>query len=302
MRSNKKLAAIRGLEASLMKHDESEDEGDGNKNLSDREKNLADLLDRKKNPLPENISEYVQKARDELKQYEEQKEYFEKRRKREIVLELIDLLEQYAYPKEWLRLIIAQELGDYISTSYIEKILAEKYPDKEKKKVKEQSTRQLTEIPQNDDMIPIEVSTTGESLVYDDNDEPGSTEPYDKHQLSQGCVPGEVPTGFKTDLERQTEEGRREIFRTLQKQVNDLQTKCYQLDQLVKEGLVWKEKYNQLHQEFSPYRNKVIKGTAQIEFGSEFLPVKIEYSFNTNQFSARIPEEVIDRILGAVRR
>ena len=54
-----------------MKHDESQDEGDGNKNLSDREQDLADLLDRTKNPLPENISEYVQKARDELKRYEE---------------------------------------------------------------------------------------------------------------------------------------------------------------------------------------------------------------------------------------
>ena len=84
MRSNKKLTAIRGLEASLMKHDESQDEGDGNKNLSDREKDLTDLLDREKNPLPENISEYVQKARDELKRYEEQKEFYEKRRKKEI--------------------------------------------------------------------------------------------------------------------------------------------------------------------------------------------------------------------------
>ena len=85
MRSNKKLAAIRGLEANLMKHDETQDEGDGNKNLSDREQDLIDRLDRKKNPLPENISEYVQKARDELKRYEEQRKFYEERRKREIV-------------------------------------------------------------------------------------------------------------------------------------------------------------------------------------------------------------------------
>ena len=99
-----------------MKYDESQDEGGGNKNLSDREKDLADLLDRKKNPLPKNISEYVQKARDELKRYEENKKYYEKRRKREIVLELVDLLEEYNCLKDWLVFIIAQELGDYIST------------------------------------------------------------------------------------------------------------------------------------------------------------------------------------------
>ena len=94
-----------------MKHDESQDEGDGNKNLSDREQDLTDRLDRKKNPLPENISEYVQKARDELKRYEEQKKFYEKRRKKEIVLGLVDLLEEHDYPKEWLRLIISRELG-----------------------------------------------------------------------------------------------------------------------------------------------------------------------------------------------
>jgi len=47
-----------------------------------------------------NISEYVQKARDELKQYEEQKKFYEKRRKREIILELVDLLEEHDYPKK----------------------------------------------------------------------------------------------------------------------------------------------------------------------------------------------------------
>ena len=39
--------------------------------MSDREQDLADLLDKTKNQLLENISEYVQRARDELKRYEE---------------------------------------------------------------------------------------------------------------------------------------------------------------------------------------------------------------------------------------
>ena len=239
MRSNKKLAAIRGLEASLKKHDESQDEGDRTKNLSDRERDLTDRLDREKNPLPENISEYVQKARDELKRYEEQKKFYEKRRKKEIVLGLVDLLEEHDYPKEWLRLIISQELGDYISTSYIEKIVAEKYPD-EKKKVKEECTGQLTEIPQNDDKIPIEVSTTGENILGVDERDPGNTTPCSYMTIDTSTK--ETPKEFKTDLERQAEEGTREIVRTLQTQVRGLQAKCYQLDQLAKEGSMWKAK------------------------------------------------------------
>lgn len=271
--------------------------GERNKSLSDQEKDLSRRLDRENNPLPQNITEYVQKVRDELKQYEEQKEYFEKRRKREIVLELIDLLEQYAYPKEWLRLIVAQELGDYISTSYIEKILTEKYPDKEKKKVKEESTRQLREIPQIDDKIPIEVSTTGESVVGNDDDLSNANS-YDSNHTSR-----EVPDRkFKTELERQAEEGTRHIVKTLQKQNRDLQRKCYQLDQLTQESSIWKQKCVQLQQELNSYENKIIKRTAQIEFGSEFLPVKIEYSFKTSQFSAKIPQEVIGQLLAALKR
>jgi hypothetical protein len=109
---------------------------------------------------------------------------------------------------------------------------------------------------------------------------------------------GEVATDrFKTVLELQAEEGTRKIVRTLQKQVRDLKTRCYQLDQLAQEGSLWKEKYTQLQQEFRSFKNKIIKGSAQIEFGSEFVPIKIEYSFSANQFSARIPEEVIKRIL-----
>ena len=60
---------------------------------------------------------------------------------------------------------------------------------------------------------------------------------------------------------------------------------------------MWKEKYTNLLQEFDLHRNKIIKGTAQIEFGSEFIPVKIEYNFRTNQFSVRRQEEIIERIL-----
>ena len=224
-----------------MKHDETQDEGDGNKNLSDREQDLTDRLDRKKNPLPENISEYVQKARDELKRYEEQKKFYEKRRKkRDCTLGLVDLLEEHDYPKEWLRLIVSRELEDYISPSYIEKILAEKYPH-EKKKVKEESTGQLTEIPQNDDKIPIEVSTTGESVVGNDDDL-RSANSYDTNHTSI-----EVPEGvrkFKTDLERQAEEGTRQIVKTLQKQNRDLQRKCYQLDQLAQEARYGKKIYS----------------------------------------------------------
>ena len=188
-----------------MKHDGSQDEGDENNNLSDRERDLTDRLNRKKNPLPENISEYVQKARDELKRYEEQKKFYEKRRKKEIVLGLVDLLEEHDYPKEWLRLIVSRELEDYISTSYIEKILAEKYPD-EKKKVKEESTRQLTEIPQNDDKIPIEVSTTGENILGVDDRDPGNITPSSHMTIDTSIK--ETPKEFKTD---QNDKQRKEL-------------------------------------------------------------------------------------------
>src|SRR5919106_3951757 len=139
-------------------------------------------FEREKIPLPENIAEYIQKVRDELKGYEENKKFYEKIRKKEIVLQLIDLLEEHEYPKEWLRIIIAQELEDYISTSYIEKILAERYPDEEKK-VKKQSTTQITEIPRNDDKIPMELSTTGEIIVDNDGNH-GNDNPYDTSRAS----------------------------------------------------------------------------------------------------------------------
>jgi hypothetical protein len=270
-----------------------DDDGDeaNKRNLDDQQQ--YDRLDRKNNPLPENISEYVQRARNELKQYEEQKKFYEKRRKKEIIVELVDLLEEHDYPNEWLRLIIAQELGDYISTSYIEKILAEKYPDE--KNVKKQPTRQTTEIPRIDDRIPIELSTTGEGLVDNDYDLE-SVNSNDTIQLST-----KDSAESKTDLELQAEKGVREKVKKLQQRAKDLETKCYQLGQLAQEGSMWKEKYTLLQQEFRAFKNKIIRGATQIEFGSELLPVKIEYNFKTNQFSARIPEEVIERVLRAMR-
>ena len=271
-------------------------DAESKRNLNHQQQNQ---LVRENNPLPDDISEYIQQARDELKQYEEQKKFYEKKRKKEIVLELIDLLEEHNYPKEWLRLLIAQELGDYISTSYIEKILAEKYPDEEKSKknVKEQSTRQTTEIPQIDDRIPIELSTTGESLVDHDDDDLERVNPYNTNHQDR-----ENSTGPKTELELQVEKGVQEIVRKLQQRVRDLETKCYQLNQLAQEGLMWKEKYTLVQQEFTSFKNKIIKGATQIEFGSELLPVKIEYNFRTDQFSARIPEDVIEWVLKAMRQ
>jgi hypothetical protein len=265
--------------------------------LSDKEQDPTIPLGREGKPLPEKVVEYIQKARDELKEYEEHKKYYEKKRKREIVLELIDLLQEYDYPKEWLRLIIAQELGEYISTSYIEKILAEKYPNEDK--LEEQSTRQITEIPQNDDKIPMEVSSIGESMIGNNNDWDNTNHnSYDLNRVRHE----EVATEFKSNLELQAEEGTKEIVRALQKQVNDLQTKCFQLDQLAKERAIWEEKCSQLQQQLNSYKDKIIKGITQIEFGSELLPIKVEYNFRTNQFSARVPEEAIERLLGVLRR
>lgn len=47
---------------------------------------------------------------------------------------------------------------------------------------------------------------------------------------------------------------------------------------------------------------KVIKGETEIEFGSELLPLTVEYNPQTNQFSARIPQEVVERVQAAIRR
>ena len=252
---------------------------------------------REQKPLPESISEYIQNVRDELKEYEKNKKFYERKRKREIVLQLIDLLEEHEYPKEWLRLIIAQELGDYISTSYIEKILAEKYPDEEKK-VKKQSTSQTEEIPQNDDKIPIEVSTTGESIVINDKGDPDNTSPY---LLKAHDTNSEIPTEIEVNIE-QVEQGTGDIERVLRTQVGDLQIKCSRSEEL---ALMWKEKFIQLQQELRNSKSNemnIIKGKTEIEFGSEFLPLTVEYNPQTNQFSARIPHEAIERVLAVLRR
>ena len=47
---------------------------------------------------------------------------------------------------------------------------------------------------------------------------------------------------------------------------------------------------------------RIIKGKTEIEFGPEFLPLTVEYNPQTNQFSARIPQEVIERVLAVLQR
>lgn len=262
----------------------------GAKNSSDTKKDQTKQLKKEVKPLPLNITEYIQEARDELKVYEEYKRFYEKQHKREIILGLADLLEKYDYPKELFRYIIARELGDYISTRYIEIVLAGKYPN-EKKKVEKQSTSQIANISQIDDKIPIELSTTGESIVNDVKDELRNPKLYNTDHTT-----AKVSTEPRTELVQQAEDGAQEIVKKLQEKVKRLEAKCYQSDQLAQERLMWEKKYNQLHQEYDTLKNKIIKGTAQIEFGSEFIPIKIEYNFGTNQFSARFPNEVIDRI------
>jgi hypothetical protein len=257
---------------------------------------------REQKPLPENISEYIQKARDELKEYEEHKKFYETRRKKEIILDLAALLEEHRYPKDLLRSILARELGDYISTRYIEKILAEKYTNE--KEDKEQSTGQIANNTRNDDKIPIEVSSTGESLFITDKDDSDNNVPY-LHEADD--MSSDVPPEIKTDIERQVGQGTGtgEIVRVLKTQVRDLQTKCSRFEELANEGLMWKEKYIQLQKELRNSKSnemKIIKGKTEIEFGPEFLPIIFEYNPQTKQFSARIPQEVIERVLAVLRR
>lgn len=266
----------------------------------DLEQELESKSDQvEKKPLPENISEYIQKVRDELKEYEEHKKYYETRRKKEIILDLATLLEEHRYPKDLLRSILARELGDYISTRYIEKILAEKYPNG--KEVKEQSTSQIANNSRNDNKIPIEVSSTGESIITSDKDQPDNNDPY-LHEADDAN--SDVPTEIKTELERQTELDIGENVKVLQTQVKDLQTKCSRYEELANEGLIWKEKYIRLQQELRNSKSdemKVIKGKTEIEFGSELLPLTIEYNPQTNRFSALIPQGAIERVIAMLR-
>ena len=166
---------------------------------------------REQKPLPENISEYIQKARDELKEYEEHKKFYETRRKKEIILDLASLLEEHRYPKDLLRSILARELGDYISTRYIEKILAEKYPNK--KEVKQQSTSQIANNTRNDNKIPIGVSSTGESIIINDKCEPDNTNPYEHKEHD---VDLEIPTDIEVNIEQQVEHDDGDIVRDLE--------------------------------------------------------------------------------------
>lgn len=265
-----------------------------------RGSNKLEQFTREKKPLPEKLTEYIQEVRDELKEYEENKKFYEKKRKKEIVLQLIDLLEEYGYPNEWLRLLIARELGDYISTSYIEKILAERYPDDEKE-VKEQSTSQTEEIHQNEDKIPVEVSSTGKSVFISGKGDADNKDPY---QPKTNDVNLEVPTDID-EGEEQVERGTEDIVRALQTQVRDFQTKCSHFEELATESLMWKERYIRLQEELSNSKSdemKVIQGKTEIEFGPELLPLTVEYNPKTNQFSAWIPQEVITRVIAVLRR
>jgi uncharacterized protein YejL (UPF0352 family) len=280
-------------------HDSLEEENISSSDSEQEQGSKSEQFSREKKLLPENITEYVQKARDELKQYEEHKKFYETRRKKEIILDLAALLEKHQYPKDLLRSILARELGDYISTRYIEKILAEKYPNE--KEVKEQSTSQIANNTQNDNKIPIEVSSTGESIVINDEFDPDGTNPY---QHKEHDINSEVPTEIEVNIE-QVEEGTGDIVRVLQTQVRDLQTKCSHFEDLANESSMWKEKVIQLQQELKKSKSnekKIIKGMTEIEFGPEFLPLTVEYNPQTNQFSARIPQEVIERVLAALRR
>ncbi|MGH9985779.1 MAG: hypothetical protein ACRD8W_17685, partial [Nitrososphaeraceae archaeon] len=278
-------------------HDSLE-ENNSPRDLEQEQESKPDQVEKK--PLPENISEYIQKAQDELKEYEEHKKFYETRRKKEIILDLAALLEKYQYPKDLLRSILARELGDYISTRYIEKIFAEKNPNDNE--VKEQSTSQIANNTRNDSKIPIEVSYTGESIIINDKDQPDNNDPY-LHGADDAN--SDVPSEIKTELKQQTEQDTGENVKVLQTQVNDLQTKCSRYEELVNEGLMWKEKYIRLQKELrnskSNEMKKVIKGKTEIEFGSEFLPLTIEYNPPTNQFSALIPQEVIERVLAVLR-
>lgn len=274
------------------------EENNSQRDLEQEHESKLDQVEKK--PLPENISEYIQKVRDELKEYEEHKKFYETRRKKEIILELATLLEKYQYPKELLRSILARELGDYISTRYIEKILAEKYPNE--KEVKEQSTSQIANNSRNNNKIPIEVSSTGESIIINDKDQPYNNDP-NLHEADDAN--SDVSTEIMTELEQQIEQDAGDIVRILQTQVSDLQTKCSRLEELADEGLMWKEKAIQLQQELEKSKSdetKVIQGKTEIEFGPELLPLTVEYNPKTNQFSAWIPQEVITRVIAVLRR
>ena len=58
-----------------MTQDGSQNDGEGNANLTCMEYDQTSQFDREKNPLPENITEYIQNARDGLHEYEENKKY-----------------------------------------------------------------------------------------------------------------------------------------------------------------------------------------------------------------------------------
>ena len=234
------ITTINGLEANrglcIIETHDSLEENNAPSYSEQEQGSKPEQFAREQKPLPENVAEYIQKARDELKEYEEHKKFYETRRKKEIILDLAALLEEHRYPKDLLRSILARELGDYISTRYIEKILAEKYPDR--KEVKEQSTSQIANSTRNDNKIPIEISSAGESIIINDKDDPDNTNPY-LHKAHD--INSEVPTEIEANIET-SRASTGDIVRVLQTQVRDLQTKCSQFEELANEGLIWKEK------------------------------------------------------------
>jgi hypothetical protein len=279
-------------------HDSLE-ENNSSHDLEQEQESIPDQVEKK--PLPENVSEYIQEVRDELKNYEEHKKFYETRRKKEIILDLAALLEEHRYPKDLLRSILARELGDYISTRYIEKILEDKYPNE--KEVKEQSTSQIANNSRNDNKIPIEVSSTGESVIVNGiDDDPGKNNP---NLYGSSDVSLDVPKELKSNPELQVGQDTGDIVRDLQTQVSNLQTKCSRFEELANEGLIWKGKYIRLQEELSnskSYETKVLQGKTEIEFGPELLPLTVEYNPKTNQFSAWIPQEVITHVIAVLRR
>lgn len=110
-------------------------------------------------------------------------------------------------------------------------------------------------------------------------------------------------TTLKREIENISNNVIPEALMKKDRQIGELQREKVELIRIHPEkGTPWENKYNQLHQEFDTLRNNVIKGNAQIEIGSELIPVKIEYNFRTNQFSAKIAQEVIERLLAALKR
>ncbi|MGH9953815.1 MAG: hypothetical protein ACRD5J_19535, partial [Nitrososphaeraceae archaeon] len=165
-----------------------------------------------------------------------------------------------------------------------------------------QSTSQIANNTRNDNKIPIEISSTGESIIVNGIDDHNNNNP-NLHEASDVSLDASIEV--KSDTELKVEQDTGDIVRVLQTQISDLQTKCSRFEELANEGLMWKEKTIQLQLELEKSESnemKIIKGKTEIEFGSELLPLTVEYNPQTNQFSAWIPQEVIKRVIAVLRR